>query len=209
MSERRLVRRINSSDDEATVATKGIITAHYITHWGVPSDIRPLTVEGLGDFAIVEFPPRDSRKTWRYATNGMSAYAQARSGTGRELRMELYASTARPTRNLDDVLALVARYPIDHQTRFCEGDTIAAEGAISEGWPNYAGLLIAGPESPGLGLIGGPDRGVLLNRIVGIFDDELELAKTRGGHELLVKLQAEDLPIDILRDRVVKRFGVS
>ena len=70
----------NSSEQPRTIRIdrheKGVITAHFIFHWGVPKEIRPRKLPGIGELAILEFAPKGVRLTWRYATNGMSSYIQ-------------------------------------------------------------------------------------------------------------------------------------
>ena len=71
---------------------KGTITGHFMAHLGVPSNIRPRQVNPFGDFAILEFAPKGTRNTWRYAANGMSCRTQVKDQRG-SVRTEAYLSS--------------------------------------------------------------------------------------------------------------------
>lgn len=96
------------------------MTAHWITHLGVPMEIHPRAMHGFDRaFAILEFAPRGSRTSWRYATNGMSSRIQACPQPGVRVRTEVYAATAQRAPWMCDLLTALAAYPWDQQTWVC------------------------------------------------------------------------------------------
>src|SRR4051812_11686667 len=103
---------------------QGIITAHYIAHWGVPSNVDVYDLSGIGKVAILEFSPNQRRMTWRYATNGMSEFCQARLPSGDEVRTEVFACTRSKTEWIGSLLIGVVKYPLDYSTYLAEYDTI-------------------------------------------------------------------------------------
>jgi len=169
----------------------GIISGHLITHWGVPAAIRPRNTPGIETFAILEFAPRGARKTWRYATNGMSTYLQAHPDHRIQVRTELYACTSQRTPWVDSLLAAIATYPKDYATYLAEGDTIDVGQPIDRGSSCYTGILLAppGPCDPlTLGLVGGLSENVLVHQVVGLLPNEVRYAQQNGGRALWVRL---------------------
>ena len=190
---------------------KGIITGHFITHWGVPSDIRPRKLNGVKEFAVIEFAPTGGRKTWRYATNGMSNYAQYHHDPSVNVQTELYATTARKVTWMDDFLAALTTYPIDYATFFAEGDTISVGQPIDQKSSCYSNILIAPPgphDAAELGLIGGlEDETILVHQVIGLLDVEVQYAKRHGGKILWQNyLISRACPLDEERTSVL---GIS
>src|SRR5690348_9347548 len=95
---------------------KGVITGHFLSHWGIPKDIRPRSLQTIGDFAILEFAPQRGRASWRYATNGMSSYTQYYPDGPVKVRTELYTCSNERKPWVDDLLAAIATYPLDFKT---------------------------------------------------------------------------------------------
>jgi hypothetical protein len=169
------------------VQEKGMITAHFIRHWGVPEDIHPRKVAGIGSFAVREFAPKDPRKTWRYATNGMSSYVQAHPDPRIRVRTELFACTAHRAAWIGDLLVAVARYPLDCSTYLAEGDTIDVGQPIDRDRSSYTSILLAPPgpfDAATVGLIGGLSENVLVHQVVGLVQKEIGLAQEHGGMAL-------------------------
>lgn len=159
------------------------MTAHWITHFGVPMEIYPRALHGFdGAFAILEFAPRDSRTSWRYATNGMSSRIQACPQPGVRVRTELYAATAQRAPWVCDLLTALAAYPWNQQTWFSEGDTIELqENPMSRNCP-FAGIMLARPgaiDPPEIGLAGDSEP-ILIHQLAGLLPAELQQAK-RGS----------------------------
>jgi hypothetical protein len=170
------------------IDSRGIITSHFITHWGVPSDIRPRNVRGTESFAILEFPPRVARKTWRYATNGMSSIVQTSPSDGPKIRTELYTCTSTRLPWIDELLAAIASYPYDYSTYLAQSDTIEVGQPIDRNRSSYTGILLAPPDPPTLGLVAGISDNVLVHQVIGLFPNELEFAKREGGERLWDKV---------------------
>lgn len=182
------------------------VAAHYIAHWGVPTDIRPRHLSGIGPFALFEFPPRGTRRTWRYATNGMSALVQTPPEGGRAPRTELYACTSQRTPWVDDLLGAIASYPHDYGTSLSEGDTIGVGQPIDRSCSCFTGILLAppGPMERTIGLVGSVPEDILVHQVVGILPSELRFARHRGGGELWSRLvNLGELLLDIPRSASV------
>jgi len=179
---------------------KGIITGHFMSHWGVPKEIRPRKLPGVGDFAILEFAPRGTRTTWRYATNGMSGYAQNYPDGLVKVRTELYGSTKEKAAWVDDLLAAIATYPLDFTTYLTEGDTINVGQPIDRRGSRFTGILLARPglsDPETVGLVAGIPENVLVHQVVGILPSEAEFAEQLGGKALWERLAKNgDLLLD-------------
>jgi hypothetical protein len=178
----------------------GIITGHFISHWGVPKAIRPRALQGISEFAILEFAPRGTRETWRYATNGMSSYAQDHPDKLLRIRTELYVCTKQQATWADDLLAAMATYPLDYTTYLGEGDTINVGQPLDRRSSAFTAVLLAGPGlvDPGtLGLVGGMSDNVLVHQVVGVFPAEAEYAEKHSGSSLWERLAKNgDLLLD-------------
>jgi Suppressor of fused protein (SUFU) len=186
---------------------RGIVTAHFLTHWGVPKEIHPRTVKGIGSFAVLEFGPRGKRKTWRYATNGMSSYLQPNPDQNLRIRTELYACTEKKTMWVEDFLAAIATYPNDYATYLAEGDTIDVGQAIDRNCSPYSGILLAppGPFDPAtIGLVGGVSQNILVHQVVGLLEKEIQYAQKHGGKAIWEQVVHKGEPlIDLGRPAVV------
>jgi len=182
------------------------VTAHFIHHWGVPTDIRPQSVRGQ-QIAILEFGPKGKRKTWRYATTGMSRDPQAHPDPAVKVRTEIYVCTKEKAAWVDDLLTGIACYPHDYSTYFAEGDTLGVGQPLDRASSPFTGILLAPPnpvDPETLGLVAGIADNVLVHRVVGILPDEIEFAEQHGGKALVERLaNAGDLPLDIKRKSVV------
>jgi len=177
---------------------RGIITGHFIAHWGVPAEIRPRSVAGIGELAILEFSPRGGRATWRYATNGMSKCAQPGSPANVDVRTEVYACTSERIEWIDALLAAIVSYPWDHATYLAEGDTINVGQPIDRRESCYTGILLAPPgpaDPPTVGLIGGLRDDVLVHQVIGVLPDEIVHAMRHGGKELWMRLLRRGEPV--------------
>ncbi len=166
---------------------KGIITGHFVAHWGVPKEIRPQKARGIHEFAVLEFAPRGKRDTWRYATNGMSSYVQAHPDEDVRVRTEIYAGTRDRAIWVDALFAAIAAYPQDYNTYLAEGDTIDVGQAIDQAQSCYAGVLCAAPgpiDPPTIGLVGGLAQNVLVHQVVGLLPVEIQYAARHGGKVL-------------------------
>lgn len=187
------------------MTNKGLVTGHYITHWGVPSKISPLSARGIEAFAVLEFAPKWPRKTWRYATNGMSSYLQCYTDEHVNVRTELCASSKDRADWIQDLLMAMASYPIDYDTYFAEGDTIDVGQSIDRKSSCFTGILIAQPEPSTLGLVSGIAENVLVHQLVGLLPSEVRFAEEHGdGMVLWQKLINEsDHLLDVKRLSVV------
>ncbi|HEX5243152.1 MAG TPA: suppressor of fused domain protein [Tepidisphaeraceae bacterium] len=157
-----------------------LMTTHWIAHLGVPREIHPRALNGFdGAFAILEFAPRGSRASWRYATNGMSSRVQACPQPGVRVRTELYGATIQRAPWMCDLLTALAAYPWDQQTWLAEGDTIELrESPTSRNCP-FAGIMLAWPgaiDPPEIGLAGDSEP-ILIHQLAGLLSAELEQAK--------------------------------
>lgn len=173
--------------------TKQSRTAHYVSHWGVPQDIHIRESIDSFDFAILEFPPRKNRKTWRFATNGMSEVLQI--GESFTTRTELYVCSQYKDEWCIDLLDKLARYPKHFETYFGEFDTLEFERSDSR----FSGIMLAPPEPEDpdeCGFISQlfPDQ-ILIYRIVCLFPEELEFAISHGGEALWSRLLALGVPL--------------
>lgn len=164
-----------------------LMTAHWITHLGVPKEIHPRALNGFdGAFVILEFAPRGSRSSWRYATNGMSTRVQACPQPGVRVRTELYAATVQRALWVCDLLTALAAYPWDQQTWFAEGDTIELEDSPKSRNCPFAGIMLARPgtlDPPEIGLAGDSEP-ILVHQLAGLLPAELEQAKRGNGARL-------------------------
>jgi hypothetical protein len=159
---------------------KGVITGHYMAHWGVPMEIRPLKARGISEFAILEFKPRRSRLTWRYATNGMSSFIQYHPENRFRIRTELFVCTKERQAWIAGLLTALASYPLDYCTCFTEGDTIDVGKAIDQINSCYTGILLAPPgpaDPPTVGLVGGTSENILVHQVVGLLSCEVSFSK--------------------------------
>ena len=166
---------------------KSAVTAHFVTYWGVPSEIRPRDIHEFESFAILEFPPRGTRATWRYATNGMSTLQQFYSDPKIAVRTELYACTQNKALWVDELLAAMASYPWQHRTYFAQWDTVEVGQPVDRRNSPYTGILLVPPGSmdpPTLGLVGGVPESVLVHQLLGLLPAELQYAKTNNGRVL-------------------------
>ena len=158
--------------------------AHWITHLGVPMEIHPRALHGSDDaFAILEFAPRGSRTSWRYATNGMSSRIQACPQPGVHVRTELYGATRDRAPWVCDLLTALAAYPWDQQTWLSEGDTIELqESPTSRNCP-FAGIMLVAPgaiDPPEIGLAGDSEP-ILIHQLAGLLPAERQQAKSGSG----------------------------
>lgn len=189
-----------------TAYEKGKITGHFIAHWGVPKEIRPLDIGKIREFAILEFEPREPRRTWRYATNGMSSYLQPHPEKLVKVRTELYACTKERTRWIDELLAAMAVYPQDYATYFAEGDTINVGQPIDQMHSRYQAILLAPPgpvDPPTLGLVSGVSENILVHQIIGLLPSEIAFAEEYSGKELWERLLKKGEPaLDEIRSPI-------
>jgi len=188
------------------VGLKQQVAGHFLVHWGVPKDFhlrRPLA-DGL-DLAIMEFPPGGERETYRFATNGVSGIPQDSGDTS--VRTELYACSRGSHPWVIELLDALARYPMRHHTYLSEYDTISV-GPIDRDRSPFAAILLAPPgaeEKDTLGAIATDyAEATLVHQVVGIFEDECELAIEEGGEELWQRLSAlgRGLALDAERQSV-------
>jgi hypothetical protein len=168
------------------------VAGHFVVHWGVPRELhlrRPLS-DGV-DLAIMEFPPGRERATYRFATNGLSGMPQDSGDVS--VRTELYACSRGSHPWVIELLDALARYPMRHKTCFSEYDTISV-GPIDRDRSPFTAILLAPPgadEKDTLGAIATDYTEVpLVHQVVGIFEDECELAIDEGGEELWQRLSA-------------------
>ncbi len=184
---------------------KGIVTGHFIAHWGVPSSISPHKIDGFGELAILEFAPRGARLTWRYATNGMSCYEQEKLQGGVCVRTELFACTRSRAPWVKDLLIAIAKYPMDYSTYFTEGDTISVGQPIDRKDSPFTGILLAppGPVDPQtLGLVGGISEKVLVHQVVGILPSDLLQTRHQNGKKLWAGIvENGEALLDVPRER--------
>lgn len=160
------------------------ITAHFMLHWGPPSEIRPRRMPGIEKFAILEFGPTVSRKTWFYATNGMSSYAQTRAGEGAPLRTEVYCASKERLTWVDNLLAGIATYPNDHKTCLAVTDTIEVGQPIDQRSSPFTGVLFGPPPLATLCVIDPPPAEVQIHQVIGLLPGETAFAAQHGGRAL-------------------------
>lgn len=185
---------------------KRTTTAHFIRHWGVPKDIHS-RASSLGlDLAILEFGPRTGRRTFRFATNGASEYLQ---GLGEvRYRQELFCSSRSSAHWIVELLQGLADYPVRYLTHLAVFDTLAVQKPIDRGRSPYVGLLVVPPTPGEEETIGAfyrsPDSPVVVNRVIGIYESELEYCYDYGGERLWTELTSTGgcLEIDSERTRL-------
>lgn len=180
---------------------KKAITAHFITHWGVPRHIH-VQEPGPVELAVLEFGPRAQRQTFRFATNGMSAYIQFYQAKG--YRTELYTTSRSDAPWIIQLLVAIAKYPVLQETRVGEFDTIPVSGPIDQDSSQFTAVLIAPPgpeETETLGAILDvfPEP-ILVHQVVAITDRELSFAIEHGGEKLWKRLI--DLGRPLLLDEI-------
>lgn len=181
-------------------------TGHYIVFWGVPGEIHVRKELGTSSLAILEFPPRSGRSTWRYATNGMSEYVQTYEGT--TSRTELFACTSRKLSWVVSLLDALARYPSQEQTLLGAFDTVAVGQPIDRDSSAFSAVLLAPPhlEADALGVMAGlTDEPIHISHVIGIFESECAFAVENGGAALYARLRAHgsSFLLDALRTPVV------
>jgi len=168
---------------------KKAITAHFITHWGVPRHIH-VQEQSPVELAVLEFGPRAQRQTLRFATNGMSAYIQFYQTKG--YRTELYTSSRSNALWIIQLLAAIAKYPVLQETRLGEFDTIPVGGPIDQDSSPFTAVLIAPPgpdEAETLGaILDVTPEPILVHQVVAITDSELNFAIEHGGERLWERL---------------------
>lgn len=167
--------------------SQGVVTTHFISHWGVPNEIRPRELRNEKAFAVLEFAPHGARRTWRYATNGMSSYRQQHPSLRHGVRTELFACTAKRITWIDDLLGAIANYPHDCSTYLAEGDTIEVGQPLDRGTSCFTGVLLAspGPLDPStLGVVGGLAEDVLVHQVVGLLESELVYVREHSGKQM-------------------------
>jgi hypothetical protein len=185
---------------------QGTITGHFMSHWGVPMAIYPWNARGIPEFAVLEFGPRPPRMTWRYATNGMSSYAQEHPERNVDVRCEVFCCTRNRASWVNDLLAAVAAYPIDYHTSLADGDTIDVGQPIDRSESPYTGILLSAPsgDAQTLGLVGGLANDILVHQIVGLLPREVDFAAANGGRVLAKRLEAAgELLLDQGRQSVI------
>ncbi len=189
-----------------TIGIKQQVTGHFILHWGVPKDIhvrRPLA-DGA-DLAVVEFPPDGDRRSYRFATNGMSGILQAGEPG---VRTELYGCSRNSHPWVIELLDALARYPMRHRTYLSEYDTIFV-GPIDRSQSPFTAILLAPPgpaERDTLGAVATDyAEPTLVHQVVGIFEEECELAIEKSGEELWrrLSLSVDTLELDVARRSIV------
>lgn len=178
---------------------RGKITAHFMAHWGVPTEIRPYEIGSLrASLAILQFAPRGARQTWRYATNGMSSYLQHSPDFEARVRTELFACTLKKEDWIDDLLKAIASYPADYSTYLSQGDTIEVGQPIDRRKSCFTGILISppGPIDPSsLGVIDGLENDVLVHQVVGLTPAEICYTQKYGGAKLWESIAQNGDPI--------------
>lgn len=161
------------------ILRKGV-TGHLIAHWGVPCRIHPPESESLG-VAVLEFAPGGRLSSWRYATNGLSAF---RLPTGKGgARMELFASTEGSCPWAIDLLRALVKYAVGRNVYLGEGDTIPVERPIDRDRSPYTALFIAPPaetEAVSLGAARCAGEVVFFHQVIGAYRGELDLARQAG-----------------------------
>ena len=163
---RRPVKRIK----RAMADHIGIITATSSVTGEYQARSLHAACPGIEEFAILEFAPNATRKTWRFATNGMSAYAQPREDDPAVVRTELFACARSRETWIADLLAAIATYPKDYATHLAEGDSIDVGQPVDRRHSPYIGVLLAppGPFDPAtIGLVGGCSEKILVHQVVG------------------------------------------
>ena len=185
---------------------RGTITGHFLAHWGVPSSIHPRDLPSVSTFAVLVFAPQGTRRSWRYATNGMSTYLQEHPDPSVRVRTELYASSENRADWVENLLAAVATYPIDYSTYLAEGDTINVGQPIDCNQSPYEAILLAPPspcDSVTLGTVGGVREDILVHQVVGVYESEVDYATRNGWKVLWQRLAARgELPLDGARSSV-------
>jgi len=182
-------------------------TGHFMAHLGVPSEIHVRAPLQGKDLAILEFSPRQNLPVRTFATNGMSEHVQLLDGRATRTELILVVADSQPW--TVELLDALARYPLAHQTRLLEHDTMALDEGVIEKVRPFVGLLIASPArtfKPTLGGISDPELGCIpVHQVVGITGRELDFAIANGGHELWNRLRplATDFCWDRPRTEVV------
>ena len=181
------------------------ITSHYIVHWGVPGEIHPLKIEG-GEFAILEFPPRQVRPWCVLATNGMSRYVQTQHGNS--FRTELCLYTNQKQDWMFEMLEALICYPEKYDTSFVEFDTIPLERPIDGNQSVFTALMLVPPrnDANSLGVINGHTiEPMYLMEVIGLYETELDYSLEQGGKSLWERLASvsQTAVIDAFRSPVI------
>jgi hypothetical protein len=128
----------------------------------------------------------------------MSSYSQTHPDPHVKVRTELYACTAEKVDWVDDLLAAIARYPLDYVTYLAEGDTITVGQPIGRKRYCYTGVLLAPPgpfDAATVGLVGGLSENVLVHQVVGLLANEVQYAEQYGGNTLWEHLGKKNEPV--------------
>ena len=185
---------------------KQLTTAHFMHWWSVPSAIRPRQRSTQFQLAIIEFPPRDDRRSYRYATNGAGDYVM-REGEG-AYRQELYCTTTRKADWAIELLEGIALYPNHYLTRVGTFDTISAGGPIDQNRSPFTGVMIAPPAPVEGEEFGALERAegefAIVNQVVGLYDTEIDYCISHGAESLWIELAQADgeLALDRARTRL-------
>lgn len=184
--------------------TQAEITAHYLRHWGPPTEIH-ISSQSEGSLAVLEFAPRPSETAYRYGTNGMSKHAHVIDG--QPFRTELMVRSHTSRRWIIRLLEALATYPEQHGEALSESDTLPVGQPLDGVSSPFRGLLLlsADPEEETtLGaIIGIYPEPILVHRVVGLYQSELDFAVQNGSDALSERLLGLGCPllIDIERPR--------
>lgn len=175
-------------------------SAHLIALWGPPLEVLERAPVAGAPLAILRFGGHRMRGL-RYATNGMAEWNGGR-GDATAPRAEVYCATRHEAGWVPALLDAVARYPAQRQADLAPLDTIPLGRALDGARSPYRAILLGPPEpldETEAGAIDGLYREpILLHRIIGIHDRELEYAHRRGADALWERLLAtgDDLLAD-------------
>jgi len=192
---------------DIVVKRKQARTGFYIQEWGVPKEIHICDPIADNELAVFEFLPCRGRKSWRYATNGMSEYIQKYEEY--LFRTELYALTNNQAPFAVKLLSSMARYPFSNQTYFSEFDTIPLGHSIGQKNLKYTALLLAPPcPEDGAQFNQIPDvtkEPIYIYFVAPLFATELEFAINKGGKNLweILLNSGFSLALDAKRKAVV------
>lgn len=158
-------------------------TGHYINSWRVPKDIQPIPSSPIR-LAIITFRlSSPDEVTYRYATNGLGSHV---CGGETPWRSEFYVSTQRASTSAFALLTALGSYAVKSDEGIAPYDTLplAADTPLSG---RFAGLIAVPPEPLDpeyLGVVSIEIREPLLvTRLVGLTEDELDLAIEIGGEK--------------------------
>ncbi len=169
------------------------ITRGYITLWGVPQQIHPVTEScETAEIAIMRFALKGDRGGYIYATNGLS-----QRNINPAQQSQLCVVVASPGDWVLSMMQALCLYPAQYDTAFTAYDTLQLGDNLKS--LGYVALMFVPLSETSYGpypFSKSPDTPViLLVQCIGISESELGFALQHGGRKLWETLSKNDKSI--------------